>query len=117
MTIKSNKITSLTNSTVNSTVDGVRSPMNRTNANDFRANLKDWLEAAKDEPVKITRRNGESFILLTSEEFEALQLKIANLQGIAQGLSDALQGRTHKDSTGSAIERAKIKTLGKQKTK
>lgn len=112
-----NYILSLTNSTFNGTVAGERCPMERTNANDFRARLKEWMETARTEPVKITRKSGESFVLVNSEEFEDMQVELANLRGLAQGLSDAVQGRTKlasSDSTDDAVARAKDKVLGKR---
>jgi prevent-host-death family protein len=94
--------------------------MERTSANEFRSNLKDWMETARTEPIKITRKTGESFVLLNSDEFEKLQIELANLRGISQGLSDIVQGRTSKstpESTNNAIERAKEKVLGKRTKK
>lgn len=91
--------------------------MGKTNANDFRANLKEWMEIARTEPVKITRKSGEAFILLNADEFEKSQVELANLRGIAQGLNDALHGRTRKatsESTNNVIERAKERVLGKK---
>jgi prevent-host-death family protein len=94
--------------------------MDRTNANDFRASLKEWMDAARTEPVKITRKSGEAFVLLNSDEFEKIQVELANLRGVAKGLTDVIQGRTRKAtsaSTGTAIERAKNRVLGKRNKK
>lgn len=90
--------------------------MERTNSNDFRSNLKEWMETARIEPIKITRKSGESFVLLNAEEFEKIQVELANLRGIAQGLSDVVQGRTNTgtaESTDGAIKRAKERVFGK----
>lgn len=112
-----NLASNLTNSTVKRTVSlGVF--MDRTNADNFRSNLKEWMEAARSEPVKITRKSGEAFVLLNAEEFEGMQVELANFRGVAQGLSDVVHGRTRKGtpkSTTSAIERAKDRVLGKKK--
>ena len=91
--------------------------MDRTNSNDFRANLKEWMEAARTEPVKITRKSGEAFVLLNSDEFDKMQVELASLRGVAKGLTDVIQGRTRKatsSSTESAIERAKDRVLAKR---
>jgi prevent-host-death family protein len=91
--------------------------MDRTNANDFRANLKEWMEAASSEPIKITRKSGDAFVLLNADIFEKMQVELASLRGIAQGLSDMAQGRVRKsttESTSSAIDRAKTRVLGKR---
>jgi len=92
--------------------------MEKTNADDFRSNLKDWMESARNEPIKITRKTGEAFVLINSDEFEKIQIELATLRGMAQGLSDALQGRVKKSqlkSTSSAVERAKERVLGNKK--
>ena len=38
--------------------------MKQTNAEDFRSQLKLWREKARKQPVKITRKSGESFVLI-----------------------------------------------------
>jgi prevent-host-death family protein len=107
----------LTNGTVSGTIGLVGAFMERTNTNDFRSNLKEWMETARSGPIKITRKSGESFVLVNAEVFEGLQIELANLRGIAQGLSDVVQGRTRlasSESTNNAIERAKERVLGKE---
>lgn len=94
--------------------------MDRTNSNDFRANLKEWLEAARTEPVKITRKSGESFVLLNADEFEKMQIELASLRGVARGLSDVVHGRVRAatpESVGAAVDRAKARVLGKRSKK
>jgi antitoxin YefM len=94
--------------------------MDRTNANDFRTNLKEWMEAARSEPVKITRKSGEAFVLVSAEEFEGMRLELASLRGVAQGLSDVVQGRVRKGTKNSldqAMERAKDRVLGSRTKK
>lgn len=91
--------------------------MERTNADDFRSNLKTWMESAREEPIKITRKTGEAFVLVNADEFEKMQIELASLRGVAQGLSDVIHGRVKKSelkSTNSAIERAKERVLGKK---
>ncbi len=94
--------------------------MERTNADDFRSNLKAWMESASQEPIKITRKTGEAFVLLNADDFEKMQIELASLRGIAQGLSDLAQGRVKESrpgSTSEAIARAKAKVLGKKSRK
>lgn len=94
--------------------------MDRTNANDFRANLKEWLEAARSEPVKITRKSGEAFVLVNADDFERMQLELARLQGVTSGLMDMAQGRVTpptEKSTKEAFARAKARALGQKKSK
>ena len=94
--------------------------MDRTNTNDFRKNLREWMEAARSEPVKITRKSGEAFVLLNADEFEKMQVELASLRGVARGLADVAHGRVRQsseESTGSAIERAKSRVLAKRPKK
>ncbi len=94
--------------------------MERTNADDFRSNLKEWMESARNEPIKITRKTGEAFVLINADEFERIQMELATLRGVAQGLSDVVNGKVHKSqvkSTDSAVERAKNRVLNKSKKK
>ncbi len=94
--------------------------MERTNADDFRSNLKEWMEAARNEPIKITRKTGEAFVLINAEEFEKIQMELASLRGIAQGLSDVISGKVKTsdgNSTDSVIEKAKNRVLSKKSKK
>ena len=94
--------------------------MDRTNANDFRSNLKEWMEAARSEPVKITRKSGEAFVLLNADIFEKMQLDLARLQGLTASLVDVSQGRTKPasaESTDALFERAKGKALAAKRAK
>jgi len=43
--------------------------MKQTNAEDFRSKLKSWMEKARKQPVKITRKTGEAFILIGADQF------------------------------------------------
>ena len=94
--------------------------MDRINANDFRANLKECMDAARSEPVKITRKSGEAFVLVNADEFEKIQLELASLRGIALGLSDVVHGNVQDasdKSLRSSIDKARERVLGKQSKK
>ena len=94
--------------------------MDRTNANDFRSNLKEWMEAARSEPVKITRKSGEAFVLLNADVFDRMQLDLARLHGLTASLVDVAQGRTKPasaQSTDALFERAKGKALAVKRAK
>ena len=54
------------------------------------------------------------------DEREKMQVELANLRGVAQGLNDVVQGRTRKatsESTTTAIERAKDRVFSKRTKK
>lgn len=94
--------------------------MDRTNADQFRANMKQWLEAARNEPVKITRKSGEAFVLLNADLFEKMQIDLARLEGLTASLIDAANGRltpASDRSTAEVFERAKKRALNHKKTK
>jgi len=78
------------------------------------------MEAARAQPIKITRKSGEAFVLMNAEEFESLQMELAGLRGVASGLSDLAQGRIRKappETTQSAIAKAKARVKGKRSKK
>src|ERR1700693_3293364 len=94
--------------------------MDRTNANDFRSNLKEWMEAARNEPVKITRRSGEAFVLLNADIFENMQLELARFKGLSGSLIDVIHGRVSpvtSKSTKEILARAKTRALNAKKSK
>ncbi len=68
--------------------------MKQTNAEDFRSKLKAWMEKARKQPVKITRKTGEAFILIEAEQFFQMNTELIALKGQYQGLLDAFHGRT-----------------------
>lgn len=54
--------------------------MENTNPKKFRAELKDYLDHATSEPIKIQRRSGESYILINEDHYSDLKNEILNLQ-------------------------------------
>jgi prevent-host-death family protein len=94
--------------------------MDRINANDFRTNMKEWMEAARAEPIKITRKTGEAFVLISADVFEKMRLDLARLNGLTAGLMDIAQGRVNPSipqSTANALARAKSRAIAGRKTK
>lgn len=94
--------------------------MDRTNADQFRSNMKEWMETARSEPIKITRKSGESFVLVDADTFEKMQLDLARYQGLTASLVDAVQGRTtpaSEKSTAEVFERAKKRALSAKNNK
>lgn len=68
--------------------------MQSANAKKFRAELKDYMEAAISEPVRITRRDGESFILMSENIYEDFRNEIQSLQRRLLGMSEIIDGKT-----------------------
>ena len=77
------------------------------------------MEAARTEPVRITRKSGEAFVLLNADVFEKMQMDLARLQGLTAGLIESVEGRmilATKQSTSDALNRAKTRVLSSKKT-
>jgi PHD/YefM family antitoxin component YafN of YafNO toxin-antitoxin module len=94
--------------------------MDRTSADQFRSNMKEWMEAARSEPVKITRKSGEAFVLLNADIFAKMQLDLARLQGLTASLMDVAQGRVtpaNEKSTADVFAHAKERALATKRAK
>lgn len=78
----------------------------------LRGELKEYLDLAAKEPVRIQRRTGESIILLNESAFAALQNEIVSLQRRLLGMSDFVSGKTteHKIGDRSRLNRIKKRT-------
>ncbi len=70
--------------------------MKNTTAKTFRAELKDYLELAAKEPIRIQRRSGETFILINEKTFDEMKNEIISLQRRLLGATDALAGNSNE---------------------
>ncbi len=68
--------------------------MESTNPKKLRAELKDYLELASKEPIRIQRRSGESYILMDEERYSQMQMEITNLQRKLLSMSNIINGET-----------------------
>jgi PHD/YefM family antitoxin component YafN of YafNO toxin-antitoxin module len=68
--------------------------MESTSPKKLRAELKDYLDMAKTEPVRIQRRSGENYILMNEEVFQNIQNEISSLQRRLLGMSEIVDGKT-----------------------
>ena len=68
--------------------------MQSANAKKFRSELKDYMDAAVSEPVRINRRDGQSFILMSEEIYEDFRNEIQSLQRRLLGMSEIVVGKT-----------------------
>jgi len=68
--------------------------METISVNKFRENLKNFVEKAvsKHEPIKVTRRAGEDFIVIGAEDWERQQESLYILQNrsLMQQIADSL---------------------------
>lgn len=68
--------------------------MQSANAKKFRAELKDYMEAALNEPVRINRRDGESFILMSEQIYDDFRNEIQSLQSRLIAMNEMVDGKT-----------------------
>ena len=73
--------------------------MDTVSVNKFRDTLKDCVERviSQHRPMKVTRRNGEDFVVVSAEDWEREQETLYILQNsnLMQQISDALETRMH----------------------
>ena len=76
--------------------------METISVNQFRDNLKTFVEQAVSthEPIKVTRRAGEDFVVMSAEDWEREQesLYVLQNQSLMQQISDSLA--THNSGSG-----------------
>lgn len=70
--------------------------MENTNPKKLRAEMKDYLELAKNEPIRIQRRSGETYILMNEEEYSKMQVEIISLQRRLLSMSNILDGEVEE---------------------
>lgn len=68
--------------------------MQSANAKKFRSELKDYMDAAIGEPVRINRRDGQSFILMSEDIYDGLRSEIQSLQRRLLGMTEIVDGKT-----------------------
>lgn len=68
--------------------------MKSANAKKFRSELKDYMDAAIAEPVRINRRDGQSFILMSEQVYDEFRNEIQSLQRRLLGMTEIVDGKT-----------------------
>ena len=68
--------------------------MQSTNPKQLRAEMKDYLDLATKEPIRIQRRAGDSFILIKENTYQNMQTEILSLQRRLLGMSETVSGET-----------------------
>lgn len=74
--------------------------MQNTNPKQLRAEMKDYLDLAAKEPIRIQRRSGESYILLKEDSYRNLHEEISSLQKRLLGMSQFVSGETKEYKVG-----------------
>ncbi|MDJ0650275.1 MAG: type II toxin-antitoxin system Phd/YefM family antitoxin [Xenococcaceae cyanobacterium MO_188.B19] len=76
--------------------------MDSISVNKFRDNLKSFVEKVVDEyqPLKVTRRNGEDFVIISAEDWEREQETLYILQNdsLMQQITESIA--THNQNQG-----------------
>lgn len=60
----------------------------------LRAELKNYLDLAASEPIRIQRRSGENYIVMNEDTYIQFQNEISSLQRRLLGMSEILDGKT-----------------------
>ncbi len=76
--------------------------METISVNQFRASIKDYVEqaASEHEPLKVTRRNGGDFIVMSAEDWERDQETLYVLQNSSLMKQIAESSRSHAERSG-----------------
>jgi antitoxin YefM len=77
-------------------------PMDSTSVNQFRDNLKGFVEQvlSEHEPLKVTRRNGEDFVVVGADDWEREQETLYVLQNTSLMHQIAASSAGHGKGTG-----------------
>lgn len=68
--------------------------MESTSPKKLRAELKDYLDLAATEPIRIQRRSGENYILMNENTYADLQNEISSLQRRLLAMNEMADGKT-----------------------
>ena len=83
--------------------------MQSTNPKKLRAELKDYLDLAGNEPIRIQRRSGESYVLIDERSYAEMQNEIMSLQRRLLGMSEVVEGKTKEYKTGNRSRLNRLK--------
>ena len=76
--------------------------METVSVNQFRSNMKNYVEQAANEhvPLKVTRRSGDDFVVISAEDWERDQETLYVLQNSSLMKQITESARTHVDRSG-----------------
>ncbi len=76
--------------------------MDKISVNKFRDNLKNFVEQVVNQhlPIRVTRRNGEDFVVISAEDWEREQETLFILQNSSLMKQIAESAQTHTKHTG-----------------
>lgn len=92
--------------------------MENTSPKKLRAKLKDYLDLAKKEIIRIKRRSGQHYLLISEEKYNELKMELTTLQKRLLGKShvpEKVKGKTKGKSIEKTVEaKAKVKKAAKK---
>jgi PHD/YefM family antitoxin component YafN of YafNO toxin-antitoxin module len=80
-----------------------------TNPKKLRAELRDYLDLAADEPIRIQRRSGESYVLMAEAKYADIQNEVVSLQRRLLGMTEALEGKGREYQPGKGDRQKRFK--------
>lgn len=87
--------------------------MNSVSIDRFRENLKHFVEQVINQhtPLKVTRRNGENFVVISSEDWEREQetLYVLQNQSLMQQIADS--SKTHAQKSGYSPQEEELNEI------
>lgn len=83
--------------------------MDSTSPRSFRANLKEYMEMAETKPIRIQKREGNAYVLMSEEYYEGLLSEISSLQKSLLSANQAIKGEVteYKTSDKKRLKRFK----------
>jgi len=91
--------------------------MENTSPKKLRAKLKDYLDLAKKEVVRIKRRSGQNYILLSEDKYNELKLELTSLQKRLLGKNNPLEEVVDEKVKSNVKVKNKAKAKVKDKVK
>jgi PHD/YefM family antitoxin component YafN of YafNO toxin-antitoxin module len=88
--------------------------MENTTPKKLRAKLKEYLDLAKKETIRIKRRSGQHYILITEDKYNELKTELHTLQKRFSGKSAAVE-KNEKNEYGK--KKIKVNKVAKKITK
>ena len=88
--------------------------MENVNPKKLRAEMKDYLDLASKEPIRIQKRSGESFILLNESIYAKMQNEIVSLQRRLLGMSHILEGKVTEYKKAARSSKSKVTSKSKK---
>jgi PHD/YefM family antitoxin component YafN of YafNO toxin-antitoxin module len=82
--------------------------MENTSPKKLRAKLKDYLDLAKKEAIRIKRRSGQHYILLSEEKYNELKMELTALQKrlLSKGhITEKVKGKSKSKVKGKTLEK------------